>query len=381
MCPTAGDSAGVSEPESRVRRWSRRLTPPGLRGPKPEPPAFDVVVWAKEQRELSAALWAGSAGLGAAAVALLAVIRVFRVSGGSLTTALGLWSSVGPLQVIGGAALQLLPYLGVILIIFINASRDNTSPGSPDRKTALFTSFIVLLAVSAILAWPIFLMVAVVLAAPLILRLVTRPKPPSAPRVVSLDEWVAGEPPVDRTLRTYWNEWKTFRRITPPRLPGGATDLSRLKTSRETGNALVERIRRRELEIEHAQPKGMRRLLSVTSYSIMIVLISQLTLSETVWLPAEVIRIDDGTSVIGYVLNQTEREVLILTEERRNLRFVPVEDLLSREFCVVNDNGETISRTVLDLGTSPESPYPTCDDLAALDGSSGAGAAGVRRAA
>ena len=84
------------------------------------------------------------------------------------------------------------------------------------------------------------------------------------------------------------------------------------------------------------------------------------------WMPSEVVELNDGRTIQGYVLTSAGEAWAILTEERRVIWIEGESAVEKRSLCSTEEG--ILSRTVADIVRGKPSKYPSCASLGPPEG-------------
>lgn len=104
---------------------------------------------------------------------------------------------------------------------------------------------------------------------------------------------------------------------------------------------------------------------SVDLAGIIIVGISTVLITPTMWLPSEVVRIQNESPAIGYVITADNQWTIIMREDDRKIAVVPSRDVLARTVCNLT-NGPSRSISQMVYGESAGNRNPSCESLVSL---------------
>lgn len=295
------------------------------------------------------------------------VLKFTLISHGSTATSLALINSAGPVQVIGGVLVLLVPSLGTIAILVITSSIDFTETPKR-RKLALYSySLIALFLLSFVIHWRVFLYIIAILAAKGAIKLwrhVRAKRRSASSSEESVAEGKGGgwptKPPSDVVLRDIWERRAAISVQLESARNESTPNPRKIGNLKEQASPLAIEYNARIAQI-HAHRRSpdsvaiMSMLLIITIYVVLTSLVS-----DRPWLPAEQLKIKDANINVGYVVTEGEKWTTILTEKDRRLIRVNSDDLSTRLICATEKSEMKEVQTLWKVFGSPKIIYKQC---------------------
>jgi hypothetical protein len=293
------------------------------------------------------------------AVFLFAVLKIMLVARGDPSTALAIVSSSGPLQVVAGVLIVVVPLATasvVTLSIFLAGAEDIS------RQTRSFlwlAYFILVVGLSEVLYWFSTLEFILVPFAFVALR---RWEKKILGNKANQQSWLDSVPS-DSVLNDLWLQYHELQATPISEMSNTrrGLDLSVL-TERSSQQSVIIETGNARIKLISAKSRRPYEAIAITLLLTTLLPLVPSTLNDTPWLPPERITTPHQT-VIGYVTDSDQQWTTVLVDSSRAVLWINTATITARVLCTLGSDSalpapETIYR-FLGAGYSPPH-YPTC---------------------
>ncbi|MEU5100254.1 hypothetical protein [Streptomyces sp. NPDC020996] len=286
-------------------------------------------------------------------------MKVAIVSHGVPSTMLELISAAGPIQVIVGTIILLLPFSGVIVIYANDEIYRRPGMSRVAKNEVRLGVYLAMFVLSYLLVWYWTVSVAIILIVRHLLFVQDKKKGRAVDRVepIPLEEWLQKEP-TDARLHDLWVRAKGEIERARAARDVGIVDLARVTELRESVQETLDEFRVRADEInklQYSQGTAMASMLASYAFALLI----QFLGSDTPWVPAEQIDIKGGGREAAYVIESGDSWTTLLDDDSRSIIRIPSDSITSRKICSAKGR-EKGTETLWRLTESHATIYKKC---------------------
>lgn len=321
--------------------------------------ASDLVEEARRTAESRERAFANLPWVVSAGTFAFVVLKVLLISRGDPSTALGLVRSVGPVEVVSGALVLGLSFIGAsvanIAAHFARSPELTTAERARLWSLYAFTAF----ALSWVVSWVVTLLFAaygVYYALDAAKDRRYRAQQSGSP---SESQWLE-RAPLDTVLRRLWHEYRTLQQQVLP-IEGGPLDLQEVQHRRKRQREIIRTYNRRVEEIRKSQRRPFDAIALGLAFTTLSPLIAG-ALTDDPWLPAEeVTLVGAGGPVVGYVAAIDGDWSMLIAESDRRLIYVKTRNVRERTVCRLKGRQDSPATVYELLGVRhPEPQYELC---------------------
>lgn len=289
------------------------------------------------------------------------VLKVLLISRGDPSTALGLVRSVGPVEVVSGALVLGLSFIGAS-VANMAAYLARSSELTAAERTRLWTLYAI---TAFVLSWVVSWFLTSVFAAYGIYYAVeaakSRKRRTSHSKEKSPSQWLESAPR-DTVLRALWHEYRTLQQGVLS-IEGGPLDLTEVQRRRSRQGDIIRAYNRRVDDIR----KGQRRPFDAIALGLALTTLTPLVtaaLTDDPWLPAEEVALAGiDEPIVAYLAAIDGDWSMLLVEADRRLMYVKTRDVHERTVCRLKGRGDSPATLYELLGLRQAEPqYEACRD-------------------
>lgn len=341
------------------RWWQRRRA--GTHNPASEQPKVraDNLATLRDRENRRRSALTNIPSYAGAAIVLLVVLKIAIVSRGAPSTMLTLIADAGPLQVLVGTLILLLPFSGIVVIYANDETYRRSGMSTIARNEVRLGVYLAIFVLSFLLPWSWVATVVALLIFRHLVFLRDKKKGRTSDRIkeVPLQEWLQTEP-ADVHLHELWSQIK--EKISQKRtLQGnGVIDLARMAELQESIHQLQNESRTRADEIyklNNSQGTALASVLASYAFALLI----QFLANDKPWIPAEQLNLEGGDREIAYVVNSGDSWTTILREKERAVIRIPSDSIKSRKVCSIKRNEEA-TKTIWRFRQAKTEIYDKC---------------------
>jgi hypothetical protein len=300
------------------------------------------------------------------------LLKVMLVARANANTALSIVQTAGTMQILSGVIVLAIPFLATGINNAVAIWAGSTSKFNRLERRRLWIVYTLsLFYLSLILPWASTLLLLAFSIYYGLRWLWRRRKVPSVQVQATTEstptfnvERFLSTPPEDVQLRRLWLEYKTaFQRLTSPQM---INDQAAKEAESVKFADIADQYNARQ-ELVRSASNGTIDAAAIALLLSVLLPVFQQSINDKVWLPPEVIKIDSGSQLIGYVISESSEWTTVLTEKDRKIVRLPTDDLTQRTVCRVRGNTSQTT-TVYRLFGHHEPDYPVCPDTPSASG-------------
>ncbi|MFJ5213324.1 hypothetical protein ACIP98_01250 [Streptomyces sp. NPDC088354] len=287
------------------------------------------------------------------------IVKIAIVSHGVPSTMLELVSAAGPVQVIVGTIILLLPFSGIIVVYANDEIYKRSGMSEVAKNEVRLGVYLAIFVLSFLLVWYWVVSVVILLAVRhlLFLRDKKKGRTVDSAEPIPLEEWLKKEPS-DVRLHELWIEAKEKIDELNGARRAGTVDLARISTLRNSVQETIDEFNGRAAEIrkfQYSQGTAVASVLASYAFALLI----QFLGSDTPWIPAEQVNVKGGGREIGYVIQAGDSWTTLLDESSRSVIRIPSDSIASRKVCSVKGQ-EKGTETLWRLADGHATVYKRC---------------------
>ncbi|MGY5046889.1 hypothetical protein ACWDE0_14785 [Streptomyces sp. 900105755] len=297
-----------------------------------------------------------------AALVMLVVVKIAIVSHGVPSTMLELVSAAGPIQVIVGTIILLLPFSGIFVIYANDEIYRRPGMSQVAKNEVRLGVYLAIFVLSYLLVWYWVVSVVVILAVRHLIFIRDKKRGRAVDRVepIPLQDWLQKEP-TDAHLHELWMRAKGKLEEVRTAQSAGVVDLARIGEIRESAQEIIDEFNARVDEINkfnYSQGTVVASVLVSYAFALLI----QFLGSDAPWVPAEQIDLKGGGREIAYVIESGDSWTTLLKDDPRSIIRIPSDSIKARKLCSAK-GAEKGTETLWRLADSHATVYKKCPSL------------------
>ncbi|WP_159391167.1 hypothetical protein [Streptomyces viridochromogenes] len=295
------------------------------------------------------------------------VLKVALISHGSVATSLALINSAGPVQVIGGVLVLLVPTLGTLAIVLINSSIDFKEMSKPKRVSLYIDFAVALLLLTFVLYWGAVLVLLGIIATKGVVNLrrhlkARRQASPDTNESTNEDSrpnWPS-DPPQDVVLHEIWEKQVACGGQLIQARSEPEPNLGRLSELENQIRSLAAEYNSRVRQINRSRPSAESLALTTALSVVTFYVVFTSLVSDRPWLPAEILDIKGDRATVGYVVTEGDNWTTILTEGDRRIIRVNSDSIVDRSICATEKSEGKEVKTLWKVFSDVKTIYKEC---------------------